>query len=130
MSEIRVLVGTTDFERSSAFYRDVLGFAVAEHWDDPDGRGTLFQATDGAVIEVVEDTPHHPYTAPSGVTVAIEVSDADAVHERLRDASVGIVDPIADRPWGHRSFEICDPSGLPLVFFTPVRAATGGHHDG
>ena len=35
MSEIRVLVGTTDFDGATAFYGDVLGFPVQEHWDIP-----------------------------------------------------------------------------------------------
>ena len=120
MTEIRVLVGTTDFERSSTFYRDVLGFAVDEHWDDPDGRGTLFRVADGGVIEVVEDSPHHPAEPPHGVTVAIEVPDVDALHDRIRAAGVEPVEPIGDRPWGHRNFEIRDPSGLSLVLFTAI----------
>ena len=120
MTEIRVLVGTADFERSSAFYGDLLGFAVAEHWEGPDGRGTLYQAASGGVIEIFEDSPHHPFEPPAGVKVAIEVDDADALHERVAQAGVVIVDPIGERAWGHRNFEILDPSGLHLVFFTPI----------
>ena len=119
MTEIRVLVGSVDFERSSAFYGDLLGFSVAEHWDGPDGRGTLYQAASGGVIEIFEDSPHHPFEPPAGVKVAVEVDDADALYGRLTAAKVEIVDPIDDRSWGHRSFEACDPSGLHLVFFTP-----------
>lgn len=120
MTEIRVLVGTADFERSSAFYGDLLGFAVAEEWDDSDGRGVLFQAATGGVIEVFEDSPHHPFEPPAGVKVAVEVTDVDALYERVTSTDVEIVDPIGERPWGHRSFEICDPSGFHLVFFTPI----------
>jgi catechol 2,3-dioxygenase-like lactoylglutathione lyase family enzyme len=118
---MRVLVGAVDFELSSAFYRDILGFDVAEHWDDPDGRGTLFRASDAGVIEVFEDTPHHPFERPRGVKVAVEVDDVDGLYERVLGAGVEVVDPVAARPWGHRTFEIRDPSGLPLVFFTPVQ---------
>lgn len=118
---MRVLVGAVDFELSSNFYRDILGFDVADHWDDADGRGTLFRASDGGVIEIFEDTPHHPFEPPSGVRVAVEIGDADAFYERVLSAGVEIVDPVGDRPWGHRTFEIRDPSGLPLVFFTPVQ---------
>lgn len=121
MGEMRVLVGAVDFELSSVFYRDILGFDVAEQWDDADGRGALFRASDGGVIEVFEDTPHHPFEPPNGVKVAVEIGDADSFYERVLSAGVEIVDPVADRPWGHRTFEIRDPSGLPLVFFTPVQ---------
>lgn len=120
MTEIRVLVGTVDFERSSVFYGDLLGLAVAEHWDGPDGRGTLYQAASSGVIEIFEDSPQHPFEPPAGVKVAIEVDDADMLYERLAQAGVEIVDPIGERPWGHRNFELRDPSGLHLVCFSPI----------
>lgn len=120
MTEIRVLVGAVDFERSTAFYSDLLGFDVAEHWDGPDGRGTLFQASSAGVIEIFEDSPEHPFATPTGVKIAVEVDDADLLYERVAEAGVDIVDRIGERPWGHRNFEIRDPSGLHLVFFSPI----------
>lgn len=121
MTEIRVLVGAVDFERSTAFYGDLLGFAVAERWVGPDGRGTLFSASSAGVIEIFENSPEHPSAPPTGVKVAVEVDDADLLFERVAKAGVEIVDPIGERPWGHRNFEILDPSGLHLVFFTPIQ---------
>lgn len=119
MTEIRVLVGTTDFERSASFYGGLLGFAVVEQWEGPDGRGTLYRAASGGVIEIFEDSPQHPFEAPAGVKVAIEVDDAAELFGRLATADVEIIDRIGERPWGHRNFEIRDPSGLQLVFFSP-----------
>ena len=52
MSELRVLVGTADFDGATAFYGDVLGFPVQENCADPDGRGTLFRCASAAVIEI------------------------------------------------------------------------------
>ena len=123
MSEIRVLIGATNFDRATVFYSGLLGFAIQEQWQDDDGRGTLFRCATGGVIEVFEDSPHHPAQAPRGVKVAVEVDDVDALYERVLDAGVEVVDPITDRPWNHRNFEIADPSGLPLVFFTPLASA-------
>lgn len=120
MTEIRILVGTKDFDGASTFYRDTLGFEVVEQWDDPDGRGTLFRASTDGVVEIVEDSPDHPAMPPSGVTVAIEVDDADTMYARVLAAGVEIVEVLGVRPWGHRNFEIRDPNGLSLVFFTPV----------
>ena len=126
-AEIRVLVGTRDFAGAMRFYGGVLGMPVQEEWNAPDGRGTLFRCSAGGVIEVVEDSPHHPAEMPRGVRVAIEVDDVDALYARVTRAGVTragveVVDPIADRPWAQRSFEILDPNGLPLVFFTPLAA--------
>lgn len=120
MTELRVLVGTTDYAGTVGFYRDVLGFPVHEVWDDPDGRGTLLRATPGSLIEVIEDSPDHPARTPRGVTVAIEVPDVDARHLRLRNAGVTITEPLGDRPWGHRNVGFRDPNGLDLVLFTVV----------
>ena len=119
-AEIRVLVGTRDFAGAMRFYGGVLGMPVQEEWSAPDGRGTLFRCSTGGVIEVVEDSPHHPAETPCGVRVAIEVDDVDALYARVVRAGVEVVDPLADRPWGQRSFETLDPNGLPLVFFTPL----------
>jgi catechol 2,3-dioxygenase-like lactoylglutathione lyase family enzyme len=121
---MRVLVGTTDYPRSTEFYREVLGFPLQEEWDAPDGRGALF-ATGVGVIEVLEDSPHHPAEPPRGVRVSIEVGEVDGLHDRLVGAGVAPTDPLADRPWGHRSFTIEDPSGLPLTFFQVLAGAAG-----
>jgi len=120
MTELRVLVGTTDYDGTVGFYRDVLGFPVHEVWDDPDGRGTLLRAAAAALIEVIEDSPDHPAQPPSGVTVAIEVPDVDARHARLAAAGATITEPLGDRPWGHRNVGLRDPNGLELVLFTVI----------
>jgi uncharacterized glyoxalase superfamily protein PhnB len=118
VTELRVLVGTTDYVGTVGFYRDVLGFPVHEVWNDPDGRGTLLRAAASGLIEVIEDSPDHPAHAPRGVTVAIEVPDVDARHERLVDVGAPITEPLGDRPWGHRNVGFRDPNGLDLVLFT------------
>jgi catechol 2,3-dioxygenase-like lactoylglutathione lyase family enzyme len=120
---MRVLVGTRNYATSTAFYRDLLGFPVHEEWDAPDGRGALFSGGGGG-IEVVEDSPHHPAETPRGVRVAIEVADVDDLHARLAAAGVTATDPLGNRPWGHRSFAIEDPSGLPLTFFQVLEGTT------
>jgi SRSO17 transposase len=88
-----------------------------------DGRGTLYRAASWSVIEVVEDSPHHPFEQPAGVKIAIEVDDVDAHYARVVQAGAEIVDPLGERPWGHRNFELLDPSGLHLVLFTPIDLA-------
>ncbi|MFN8221911.1 MAG: VOC family protein [Gaiellales bacterium] len=115
---MRVLVGTTGYERSSAFYRETLGFPLHEEWKDPDGRGALFDSGAG-MIEVVEDSPDHPAAPVQGVSIAIEFAGVDALYARLRE-EVSPVEEIGDRPWGHRSFALVDPNGLKLTFFEVI----------
>jgi uncharacterized glyoxalase superfamily protein PhnB len=122
LTELRVLVSATDFDTATAFYGDVLGFPVEEHWLDDDRRGTLFRCTSTGVMEIVEEPPGRPVETPCGVKVAIQVDDVSALYDRIRQTDVEVVDPIDDRPWGHRNFEIRDPGGLPLVFFSVIPA--------
>lgn len=119
MSELRVLVETADFEGATAFYGELLGFPVKEHWDDPDRRGTLFQCTSTGVVEIVEALDS-PAESPRGVKIAVEVDDVDRLYDRIKQSDIEVVDPIGDRAWGDRSFEIRDPHDLRLVFFTAI----------
>jgi catechol 2,3-dioxygenase-like lactoylglutathione lyase family enzyme len=129
LAELRVLVGTTDLDRATAFYGELLALPVRERWDDDDGRAVLFGVGPAGVIEVIEDSPHHPARRAAGVSLAIEVDDVDAVHERLRSAGLAIREPLEDRPWGHRTFGIDDPDGLPLVFFSAIPETVAGSED-
>ncbi len=116
MPDLRVLISASDYDATLAFYRDLLGLSIAESWDDPDGRGTLFHAANGK-IEVFEGNEHHPAHAVEGVRVAVEVPDAQALHDQVVAQGVAITEAIDDRPWKHRSFTIDDPNGLALTFF-------------
>ena len=49
--------------------------------------------------------------------VAIEVSNAQAVHDHVAALGIPITEAIDDRPWKHRSFTLNDPNGLELTFF-------------
>ncbi|RPI11968.1 MAG: hypothetical protein EHM63_00585, partial [Actinobacteria bacterium] len=64
---------------------------------------------------------HHPAHRPEGVRLGIEVDDAQALHDRVKEHGIAIVEAIGDRAWGHRSFTIDDPNGLPLTFFHVLR---------
>ncbi len=119
MADFRVLISANDYDETLGFYGNTLGFPIAESWDDPDGRGTLFRVADG-MIEVFEATVHHPADAIEGVRLAVEVADAQALHDRLVARGVKITGAIDDRPWKHRSFTIDDPNGLALTFFNVI----------
>lgn len=119
MREVRIATVAEDFEATLSFYRDALQLQVASTWDDPDGRGAVFRVNDLG-LEVLEANKHHPFVAPAGVTVAIERDDVDALYERLEPMGFQFESPIADRPWGERSFTILAPNGLAISMFVAL----------
>jgi PhnB protein len=49
--------------------------------------------------------------SPQGVTLHLQVADADAVWTRAVDAGAEVIMPLADRFWGDRYGQLCDPFG-------------------
>ena len=80
--EFRFAFFARDFEKSIAFYRDVLGMQPAgQWWDRPDGKGALLSAGGRAVIEIYGAADGQTYSGPSSVAInlALRLEDAPAV---------------------------------------------------
>jgi uncharacterized glyoxalase superfamily protein PhnB len=107
--EFRVIVASSRFDESVAFYGERLGWPVTKQF--PGGR--IFGCGAQARIEVLDE----PGATRSSTACAIHVDDADALHERLVAAGVPIVQPPTDQPWGHRNVTVEDPDGTRLTFF-------------
>ncbi len=113
--ELRVVRVTDRFDAACRFYGELLGWSVTREWD-AGGRGRIFgygvarvelmEAADGATVEEVR-----------GTFLSVEHDDVVALHDRLAEAGIEITQPVADQPWGHRSFGVREPSGLSVVFF-------------
>ncbi len=53
----------------------------------------------------------------AGITLNLQVEDADAEYKRLTESGLVPASPIADHPWGDRSFIIQDPSGISVCIY-------------
>jgi catechol 2,3-dioxygenase-like lactoylglutathione lyase family enzyme len=100
----RVLLHPVDMARSLAFYRDVLGMAVAREFPG----GTVF-FLGGGFLELSGAAE-----APAGPAVALwlQVRDLAAVH---RELAGHVVRGPALEPWGLREMWIADPDGTRIV---------------
>jgi catechol 2,3-dioxygenase-like lactoylglutathione lyase family enzyme len=112
-----MILAVSDFDRSVAFYRDRLGFAVEATYADP-SYATLVLA--GTRLSLAEQG--HPAQDRPGVTMAapddparltailvLEVSDCLAAYEELSASGVSFLAEPYSPPWGgHRCFAI-DP---------------------
>jgi lactoylglutathione lyase len=102
-----------DFDRSLAFYRDVLGFDVLSEFTD-DGPPFALLARDGVGLQIGGPQARKSPDAAPTVTLYFDVSDALALHARLKD-SVAI-------EWGpevyfyhRREFAFRDPDGHLII---------------
>jgi catechol 2,3-dioxygenase-like lactoylglutathione lyase family enzyme len=113
------ILAVADFERSLAFYRDRLGFAVEATYDEPP-YATLVRA--GARLSLAEqghaaeDRPGVELAAPAdssrlAAMLVLEVADCLGAHRELSAAGVPFLAEPYSPPWGgHRCFAV-DPDG-------------------
>ena len=110
-----------DYDTTLEFYGKTLSLTVHDSWDD-NGRGTIFDCA-GGQIEVFEAPPGGA-ARPSGVMIAYEVDDSTSWHDRLVADGVTITQDLAVMPWGHRSFGVTDPNGVPVILFERLDGAS------
>jgi catechol 2,3-dioxygenase-like lactoylglutathione lyase family enzyme len=103
----RVLLHPRDRERSTAFYRDVLGLAV--HREFPGG--TVF-VLGGGFLEVSGDSAVDPSPATA---VWLQVRNLAATAAELVQRGVRVLREPRREPWGLDEMWIADPDGLRLV---------------
>ncbi|MFY9805687.1 MAG: VOC family protein [Pseudonocardiaceae bacterium] len=104
----RILVHPRDRERSTAFYRDLLGLAV--HREFPGG--TVF-ALGGGFLEVSGESAAGPSAA---VAVWLQVRDlAATAAELVARGGVQVLREPRREPWGLDEMWIADPDGLCIV---------------
>ena len=111
-----------DIARSTAFYRDVLGFNVKQ--TVPDQAPFVFVWLERDGVPVFLNDPKaaaHDYpdatSRPAGGTATLffAVTDVDALHSHVANRST-VVMPLKTQFYGMREFAIEDPDGHILTF--------------
>jgi enamine deaminase RidA (YjgF/YER057c/UK114 family)/catechol 2,3-dioxygenase-like lactoylglutathione lyase family enzyme len=119
--EFRFAFHARDFDRSVSFYRDTLGMAYTGGWDRPDGKGALLAAGGTAVVEIYGAAEGTTYEGPSplAINLALRVDtvvEVDAWYAKLKALDQTVGEP-ENQPWGHRSFVVTDPDGIPVYIY-------------
>jgi catechol 2,3-dioxygenase-like lactoylglutathione lyase family enzyme len=110
-----------DLAQALAFFCDVLGFERRFAEGD-----YAYVELGGCGLRLLEE-PTRRLTADgkSRVTVYIDVADIDALHASLQAALATLppdrVEPLMDRPWRQREFQVRMPDGDWLTFGAAVR---------
>ena len=114
-----------DLQASIRFYRDAIGFAVAQTFEN-DGKvaGAIIAAGDCRIVLNQDDGKlGWDRTKGQGFYLQINVAgaaDVDAAAKRITAAGGTLLDEPADRPWGARMFQFKDLDGFKLGVSTPL----------
>lgn len=113
----RYVIAVTNLDRTTAYYRDVLGFQV--QWQDvPGWRLFVRQACIIMAGECVDAPPasklgDHAYFA------YVQVEGIDSLHTEFTSRGVALIKPLRDEAWGMREFGIQTVDGHRMMFGEP-----------
>jgi predicted enzyme related to lactoylglutathione lyase len=100
------------------FYEQAIGLPLTR---DPGGHIRIGDPSGFHLgAEVVADFPETDETE-----LVIQVSDVDAVYERLIHAGAVVDEPPQDMPWGLRQCWTRDPNGLRVSIASPISQPSG-----
>ena len=103
-----------NIEETLAFYQQKLGFQVSFTWKVPVEYAVLTR--DKAVTIHLSKNPEAAENASKFATLYIFVYDVDQVYEEYQQNGVEILNPIGDRDYNMRDFDIVDNNGFVLTF--------------
>jgi catechol 2,3-dioxygenase-like lactoylglutathione lyase family enzyme len=111
-----------DIDRSTAFYRDVLGFAIKQTVPDQPPYVFVWLERDGVPLflndpaAAANDVPDAATRAPGGTcTLFFIIDGVDALHADIA-SKVKVVMPLKTQFYGMREFAIEDPDRHILTF--------------
>jgi len=104
-------------DRAAAFYRDAFGAEEVERIPTPDGRLMSVQLRIGdSLFHVADEFPEMGVLAPpsvggTGVVLALDVADAEAVFAQAVAAGAEVRQPLQEMFWGDLHGQLDDPFG-------------------
>lgn len=118
VKKTRFVIAVHDLQKSSAFYRDVLGFTI-HSIPDP---GFLFYTFGVCTIWAglcpsampPSELGDHSYFA------YLEIDDINSYYSSVQAKGAMISKAIRDEPWGMREFGIVTADGHRIMFASPI----------
>lgn len=115
ISHAAMIFHVDDVEKTSQFYRDQLGFDITFEWGDPI-RYVVTNRDEAVFIHFSLKENSTEDLSNNFNSIYIFVNDVDAIYEELSSRDVDITNPIGDREYEMRDFDIRDPDGNMLTF--------------
>jgi lactoylglutathione lyase len=111
-------ITTNDLEKSLAWYRDVVGFAVEERWEH-EGKLAGVQLRAGNVVFMLgQDDWKKGRDRKKGEgfrLYCMATGDIDAFAKGIVARGGTLDHPPTDQPWGMRDFALTDPDGFKIT---------------
>jgi predicted enzyme related to lactoylglutathione lyase len=117
------VIAVPDLERSSAFYRDVLGFEIREIGDA--GWRMYVQDECRIMAGACPDALPAAQLGDHSYFAYLVVDDVDAWHERVASAGAEIVKRLSTQKWGMREFGLRTIDGHRIMVGQEVRGGGG-----
>jgi predicted enzyme related to lactoylglutathione lyase len=114
-----------DLEASIRFYRDAIGFAVAQTFENEGKVVAALVAAGDCRIVLNQDDGRLGWDRIKGQGFYVQINvagaaDVDAAAARIKAAGGALLSEPADRPWGARMFQFNDLDGFKLGVSTPL----------
>jgi uncharacterized glyoxalase superfamily protein PhnB len=120
--ELVPLLFVEDAARSADFYRERLGFALAQSWAPEGTLAWCRLVRDGAAVMLQQACPEDDGPAEGwgrGVVFYFNCDDAAAMHADLASRGLSIAPPQAAF-YGMNQVRVRDPDGYELCFQSPI----------
>jgi predicted enzyme related to lactoylglutathione lyase len=122
------ILAVRDYERSLAFYRDLIGFDVEAMYDDPPYATLVLAGMRLSLAEQghpAEDRPGVTMTAledrsKANVVLVVEVEGARAMYAELEKKGARFLAEPYEPPWGGCRFFCIDPDGYLVEIEQPA----------
>ena len=114
-----------DLEASIRFYRDAIGFAVAQRFENEGKAVAAVISAGDCHIVLNQDDGKLGWDRIKGQGFYLQINvagaaDVDAAAARIKAAGGTLLSEPADRPWGARMFQFNDLDGFKLGVSTPL----------
>ena len=115
-----------DLDASIRWYRDILGFAVAQTFEREGKVATAVVGAGEIRLVLNQDDGKLGWDRNKGQGLYLQINvasaaDVDAAAARIKAAGGALIDEPSDRPWGVRMFQFKDMDGFKIGVSTPLK---------
>ncbi len=117
----RLVLDVANLDRAVSFYTQALDFQVVTSADWLGHRTALIQLGSLHLLLLEQPSSTNPLNLPkSGPVITLSDARLDDRFHALERAGIEILAPIAESPWGGRSFLMRDPDSYLIVIQEPA----------